>query len=572
MAEIEAAAIVDADVVGDNLILIRHDGTQINAGSVRGPAGPTGPVGTDKPALSAIPVLDVGISGQIRAGRQLTAADFTNMGLSAPAGLWNLSDLTDASGNGRNLLNKGGVAFSSGINGLANTAAQFAGSTAQALYISDTGVNDPFRLRAGTMGCWMRSAKKGTYEVLIGKWVTANQSAYYLGTRGDNTAAIYISLDGGSAGASYAACIGFTDVHDDRWHFLVGVIEGASCKIYVDGVLEQTQVIGPVFQGSAPFNIGAAGADAAVAASTSHFGRIDEVFITPEVLSEDQIRNLYAVRIPHTLAAVPSRATINVRRRRRGAALVAGDFPTQPLRLHNFSGGSLGDEGSGNVPLTNNGGAVPVAGADGAAGNAFNFIATSSQNLSSSDAGLPAALTPRSYGLWFKTNAASVGILGWGTVNTADIRAYITSAGTLATYNGAEVMVTSGPMNDGQWHHLVNVEDNTAIDGAKRKLYIDGRLVNISAVMNSITLGGAFRIGSYANATGFFIGHIDGVFVCNYALTPEQVISLYSKTVQALTPSPKNPGDHIEGMTSTDLFAIFDTLETGHRVDLAVAP
>lgn len=42
MLEIEAASVVDGDVVGDNLILVRHDGSTTNAGNVRGPAGPPG--------------------------------------------------------------------------------------------------------------------------------------------------------------------------------------------------------------------------------------------------------------------------------------------------------------------------------------------------------------------------------------------------------------------------------------------------------------------------------------------------------------------------------------------------
>jgi len=45
MLEIEAASIVDGEVVGGNLILTRHDATTINAGSVIGPTGPTGPTG-----------------------------------------------------------------------------------------------------------------------------------------------------------------------------------------------------------------------------------------------------------------------------------------------------------------------------------------------------------------------------------------------------------------------------------------------------------------------------------------------------------------------------------------------
>ena len=50
------------------------------------------------------------------------------------------------------LLNKGAVPFDVGINGQANTAAKFVGSTAQALYISDTGATDPFRIKTGSIG------------------------------------------------------------------------------------------------------------------------------------------------------------------------------------------------------------------------------------------------------------------------------------------------------------------------------------------------------------------------------------------------------------------------------------
>ena len=41
MEEIEAASIVEGSIVGDNLILEKHDGSTINAGNVRGPQGPT---------------------------------------------------------------------------------------------------------------------------------------------------------------------------------------------------------------------------------------------------------------------------------------------------------------------------------------------------------------------------------------------------------------------------------------------------------------------------------------------------------------------------------------------------
>jgi len=53
MLEIEGSSVVDGDIVGNNLILTKQDGTTIDAGPVVGPAGPTGPAG---PAgFSAIP-------------------------------------------------------------------------------------------------------------------------------------------------------------------------------------------------------------------------------------------------------------------------------------------------------------------------------------------------------------------------------------------------------------------------------------------------------------------------------------------------------------------------------------
>lgn len=54
MVQIEAASVVDGDVVGGNLILTKHDGSTINAGSVVGPTGPQGPQGV------------VGIPGEIK--------------------------------------------------------------------------------------------------------------------------------------------------------------------------------------------------------------------------------------------------------------------------------------------------------------------------------------------------------------------------------------------------------------------------------------------------------------------------------------------------------------------------
>jgi hypothetical protein len=391
---------------------------------------------------------------------------------------------------------------------------------------------------------------------------------------GTNSLAVEINPNGSGNGFFFSS---ISNVCDDRWHFGVVTIDGAVVKIYVDCVLEASAVSGPVNVAdySGPFNIGGFGADSANTTNSPHGGRVDEAFITADVLSEDQIRNLYCVKIPHTLAVTPSRVSLNVHRRRKGATLAVADFPTQPLRLYNFSGGSAGDEGSNGAALTNNGAAVSMAGVDGSSGNAFNF--NGAQSLSATDAGLPAALATRSYGCWFKGTAptGAPALISWGPGAGGNVQGlYLSGLSIIARSPNPNDDLIGSTVLDGIWHHVVVVEDNGAGDGVKRKMYVDGRLVGISTIMNSLALGGAtrFRIGSWADGAVPFIGQIDGVFVCGYALTSEQIAQLYAKGSQTLASSPKNPGDHVEAMSTTSLLATFDTLESQHTIDLGVEP
>jgi hypothetical protein len=567
MLEIEAASVVDGDVdVSGNLILTKHDGSLINAGSVIGPTGPTGPVGEDTDVLSALPIGDVGIANQIRAGRQLLASDFSDMGLSAPVGLWNLSNLLDVSGFGRNLLNKGSVTFAAGINGSASTAAQFTGSTAQALYIADTGAADPFRIRTGAIGVWFRTAKQGVAQMLVSKRGAAGTICYSLGISSANLLVARFS----SNGTDLNDATSLSQVCDGRWHHAVVVFDGNLHQLYVDGVLEDACLFNTLMNVSAaPFNIGGYGADAATVAVEPHFGRIDEVFVSSDILLEDHVRNLYCAKIAHGLGEIPSRVTLNIRRRRKGAALASGDFPALPLRLYNFSAGSLANEGSDGA-----GGNLTNTGAAGAANNAFIFGGAS--RLTSTDTGLPAAVTPVSFGCWVKaisTSATLQYLITWGTTNgTNDVRLYLAD-GLILCGSGSNIM--TGPfVADGQWHHIVVIHEDTPVDGVKRKMYVDGRLAATSLVLNSVTLGGAnkFVIGQSLASTLGFSGMIDGVFVEDAQYTFEDVIKIYSKSSHELAPSPKNVGDHIEAMDEDFLLATFDTLDLVHRVDLKVSP
>jgi hypothetical protein len=493
------------------------------------------------------------------------------MGLSAPPGLFNLSGLTNLGGGGP-LVNLGAVPFGVGINGTAATAAVFAGSTGQALYIADTGAADPFRIRTGSFGCWMRTAKRGTAQSVLGKWSTPGRLTYLITVSATNALTLLISTDG----TAYVTLNGTTDLVDDRWHFVVCTCDGTTARAYIDGALEaQLGGVGPLFPTSvAAFNVGANGADAATAAGSPFYGRIDEAFVTPDVLTDDQIRLLYASRLQHSLGAIPTSIRLAVHRRRKGAAFAVADFSTQPVRLHNFTGGALTDQGSGGVALTANpgtGSIVDVAGVDGTVTGAKSFSGVHA-GLQATDAGLPGGLTTRSYGCWLKTTASgTVGLIGWGTLSTGDTRLW-NNLGALTAANAGDSI--AGPfIADGLWHFAVVVEDNTAADGVKRKLYCDGKLVAGSTVMTAVTLAGAgkFTIAASPGGASPIAGQFDGAFVCAYAMGQAEIQALYAKGTQDLGASPKDDGDHVERVDATTVLTVFDTLDSQHTVDLGVA-
>jgi hypothetical protein len=520
---------------------------------------------------SPLSVLDVGQFGQHRAGRQLAVADFTTLlGLGTPAGLFNLGDLSNL-GSGGALVNKGTVTFTTGIEGVGNAAAQFSGSTAQSLYIVDTGAADPFRINTGSWGCWFKTTKRSTAQVLMSKQnasATVATLLYNLSISSNNVVTAQIS-----DGTNLLTVTGSSDVADDRWHHAVVSYDGTTFRLYVDGVPDALTPGVVMIQSQAqPFNIGSFGADASTAAVSPHFGRVDEAFVTKDVLSADQVRLLYATKFAHGYSVQPSRSFVSVRRSRRGAALATTDFPSTPSRLYGLS--TLNDAGSNGVNLTN-GGASFVAGADGLALGSMHFNGGAGVSLSGTDTGLPSGLSAHSYGMWLKSGkvgTATVAI-SWGTVSTGDMRLILQTTGQLTFQNAGDGATAAPFLADTLWHHIVMTADNAAADGNKRKFYVDGRYVGASTVMNSITLAGAgnFRIGANQNGTNPWIGGIDEVFVIGAVLTQEQIAKLYQKSSQALLTSHINPGDVIEGIDATNVYAVMDLLEPNYTVDVAVA-
>jgi hypothetical protein len=531
--------------------------------------------GTDElshAVLASQAVLEPGIVGQIKAGRALVATDFTTLlGLAAPTGLWPLTSTADVSGNARTLSNKGAVPFT-GTGILGNNAVPvYVGTGTQVLYIDDTGAADPFRLRAFTFGAWIRTAKKGVYMDVLSKWSDAGgQYGYLLRVTDNGKVQLMSSYDGSNPDSN----TGDKVVTDDRWHFVVGVHDGYSHRIYTDGMLDGGGVAGLPFQSNGPFNIGGRGGNAGNNAQEAWYGRIDQAFITPDVLTEDQIRLLMCAKIAHGYPTTPRRAHLNVRRRRKSAGYVSGSFPTAPRRLYALDAASGTDSGAQATNLAASGTPVAVGGADGQRNGATHFNAAS--YLQGSDTGLPTT-GDRSVGCWFRTRQADGYMISYGqgaAENAFNLRLGVT--GELVCDSWGTNQVLSGPQyffGDRQWHFGVITYQGAAADGLRYKLYADGRMI-ASAVGSAITtvLTGAtgLKIGARNDGNIQFPGAIDGAFICDYALSADQIAALYAVGVVPLGPSPKNPGDHVEVMDATNIYALHDTLDSQHLLDLTV--
>jgi hypothetical protein len=77
MLAIKNGAMASAEVVGDNLIITKHDGTTINAGNVR---GPTGPAAIPAAACSYKQNGQIGLSANVSTQIILATAEFVQVG------------------------------------------------------------------------------------------------------------------------------------------------------------------------------------------------------------------------------------------------------------------------------------------------------------------------------------------------------------------------------------------------------------------------------------------------------------------------------------------------------------
>ena len=137
---------------------------------------------------------------------------------------------------------------------------------------------------------------------------------------------------------------------------------------------------------------------------------------------------------------------------------------------------------------------------------------------------LDVASSSHSLSFWLKTTDGSTQVVmekgRGGELAVFIISNKIYWGGAWSYYGGTTVV------NDGNWHNIIFVAD-----GSSSTIYIDGSSVATKTVALPSTNTDDFVMGTDANGSNAYDGNLDEIAIFNYALTSENVTSIYNSGV-----------------------------------------
>src|SRR6266853_2478747 len=203
----------------------------------------------------------------------------------APTGLvswWSAEGNANDSVDSNNGVLQGGTTFAPGEVG---QAFNFNGTSA---FVQ---VADAPSLRftnAMTVEAWIYPRRAGgSYREIMAKWEGGGQRSFVFDVGPDGRVEIAVNSDGGVN--NIASAFSLNPVPSNYWTHVAGVYDGATVKLYLNGILQSsTPWTQGIFPGSAPLIIGA------TLSSGSFFdGLIDEPSVYNRALSTGEIAAIY---------------------------------------------------------------------------------------------------------------------------------------------------------------------------------------------------------------------------------------------------------------------------------------
>jgi fibronectin type 3 domain-containing protein len=355
-----------------------------------------------------------------------------------------------------------------------------------------------------------------------------------------------------------------TALNDGQWHHLVATQGPEGMRFYVDGLRAGANGVRDAQQYWGVWRVGGDNLGGWPNQPSSNFfgGLIDEVAIYPTSLPATDVAEHYVAAGGHLdLNAAPTDAY--------GAA-VFGEDPTLYWRLDDA------DSTARDASLFGTADGAYNTGATTAAQGVIDQNAA--VRLSGDESGTVATLermtpsSPMSAEVWFKTDTTVGGKL-FGFENTPtgnggnyDKHLYMANDGRLvwgSWIGSAATVESNASYNDNRWHQAVVI-----LDGAGRKLYVDGALVASNGTTGAETGEGYWRIGG-GNIGGwpsqptsfYFAGSLDEFSVYPKTLSAESIQAHYELGIADST-APTAPtgvtgvadagGVHLTWTASTD--------------------
>lgn len=455
-------------------------------------------------------------------------------------GYWRLEDVNDSGPNGYNLTNNGTATF---VAGKFNNAVSLNGSS-KYLNIADASCANLEFTGSRTISAWVNPASFAAIGAIIGKrgtdYATNAGYIFYIDTSG----LVHFTIDGLTTNTDVTSSIALTL---SSWNHVVGVYDGASLLIYINGYLNaRLPATGTgASANSWPFSIGCDNQGTSNAAGLFFNGLIDDVSVYNRALTAAEILNLY------------NQAFKKINGIARAAHQIADDPLLTDANLkayYKFNSGALTtDSGPNGLTLTAASSPIETAGKFGggvdygSSGNNGHYV--------NNDLGI----TNGAYtvGCWvnFNSIAAGAAIINIGDYGTqvgtrfdwyqpaASLRFYRVAFGGV----GQQGPTLSWTPTIGTWYFLVMTYDGTNVKG-----YIDGVLIGTVAASGNgsgttipqdrLYINGDVQYGNFGYAK------YDDCFAFNRALTATEIYRLYNGNIKKLMGKTITGGNEIASM------------------------
>lgn len=397
--------------------------------------------------------------------------------------IWNLGDASgapqDSSGNARHYDSMQGnptYGNTGPILGSATGCIDFDGTGDYALRAFNADVN-PANY---TIAAWVkRDFDSGAVEIIYSSRSASGLKGFQLRIDGSDKAALL-----SSNGAATVTSTGTTTLTTGIWHFLVGTCDGVTQKLYVNGVLEDSDAVAYVANDDNSSAIGAA------AAGTSLFqGKIGRVSLHNAAMTVTDIAALF----------VKGRRLIDAMGSYHGGMVGSG---------HADAAGAITDDTDRAIDYngTDDRSVVPYS----AVLNAATFSISGWIKRDTDSGGNELIIDSRD----------STGATGYAVVvSTADKLA-------LSLANGGAASATAGATSlaADTWYHIA-----ATYDGTTSRVYLNGVEDGSGADALTVNASGPTRIGCAYNTTNFFPGKIDELsYHANVVLNATEILSLYT--------------------------------------------